>query len=216
MKRNGISIDWVAWCLLTAISMTAGCDNAGKPSAPVVPPKPAPEASFDIIMDTLKRRIQDVPVGFVAPTSGGHSRLVASNTVDFELVPPTKEGVPYRAIVTVTSRSRFSLQRPIGGGDKQPKVEDQGRSNSLDDPSGLAAGVDIAEPGLAAAPSGGGERRDRPEATGTDVVRYVDPEVVKKYDLEYKGGRWALLTKPDPETERSIQSAFDEALATQI
>lgn len=216
MKRNGTLFGWVGWGLLSAVVLTAGCDNAGKPSTLVVPSKPAPEASFDVIMETLKRRIQDVPGGFMAPKAGGHSRLIASNTISSELVPPAKEGDPYRAIVTVVSSSRYSLQRAVGDtSDDSQESDEQGRSNSLEDPSGLGAGVEIVDPGLVAPSVGGGERRDSPATTETIVARRVDEEV-KKYELEYNDGRWALLTKPDPDTERSIQSAFDEALATQI
>jgi hypothetical protein len=216
MKRNGTLFNWFGWGLLTAVVLTTGCDNAGKPTTRVVLPKPAPEASFDLIMETLKRRIQDVPGGFMAPKAGGHSRLIASNTISSELVPPAKEGDPYRAIVTVVSRSRYSLQQPIGdSGDKPPENNEQGGSNPLEDPSGLGVGVGIVDPGLVTPPVDGGDRRDLSAATETVVARRVDEEV-KKYELEYKEGRWALLTKPNPETERSIQSAFDEALATQI
>jgi hypothetical protein len=46
------------------------------------------------------------------------------------------------------------------------------------------------------------------------VTRRVD-ETERVFDLEYRNGKWVLLTKPDPNTERAVQSAFDEALATQ-
>ena len=183
--------------------------------------KPAPEQSFDLIMATFKRRIEDAPSGFVTPQVGGHSRMIASNKVTSKVLPPAKDGEPYRAEVTVASRSRYSLQRSIDESEdtsqkKDERKEQRSNADSLENPGNIGSGVDILDPGLVS-PSGGEgqDRRGGPDLAESVVSRRIDEEK-RTFELEYQNGRWALITKTDPETERSIQSAFEEALATQI
>jgi hypothetical protein len=207
--------------MVTAALLAAGCgrsssDGTGAPVAA----KPAPEQSFDLIMATFKRRIEDAPSGFVAPQAGGHSRMIASNEVTSKVLPPAKDGEPYRAEVTVASRSRYSLQRSIDESEdtskkKDERKEQRSNADSLENPGNVGKGVDILDPGLVSPSGEGPNRRGALDPAESVVSRRVDEEK-RTFELEYQNGRWALMTKTDPETERSIQSAFEEALATQI
>jgi hypothetical protein len=218
-------ISCVTWGVLATILagglLTAGCSRSpgGGAASPVVE-KPKPEESFDLIVDTVKRRIQDTPSGFVVKQSdGGSSRLMASNTVTSEIFPPAKEGDPYRGEITIASESRYSLQRPTEEPDESNKKRDAERkdhksgSDSLNNPGGAGSGVDILEPGLVASP-GNGNQGTRVSAD-SGPIRAKD-SVKKVFKLEYKDGRWKLLTPPDPQFERAIELAFQEALESQI
>ena len=73
--------------------------------------KPGPEESFELILETFRRGVEGVKIGFVAQREGGHSMMSGDNKVSHELIPPKKEGEPYKAIITVQSQSSYSLQR---------------------------------------------------------------------------------------------------------
>jgi hypothetical protein len=45
-------------------------------------------------------------------------------------------------------------------------------------------------------------------------LRHEDKDA-RTFDLEYRDGRWVLLTKLDPKTEQSIENAFRTAFETQ-
>src|SRR5262245_3334264 len=105
MSRLGTTAGWFISSVMTAILLAAGCSSSTSgPSTAPVAAKPTPEQSFDMIMETFRRRIEGTPSGFVVDNAGGgRSRLMASNKVSSEVFPPEKEGDPYRAEVTVFS-----------------------------------------------------------------------------------------------------------------
>src|SRR5262245_14687199 len=121
-------------CLIlgvAALLVAEGCyKSPSGPSPAPVASKPTPEQSFEQIVETVKRRIQDTPSGFVMKQpDGASSRLMASNTVTSEIFPPTKEGEPYRGEVTIASESRYSLQRSGESSDESSKKRDSERSD---------------------------------------------------------------------------------------
>lgn len=222
MKRARNPIRRPAMCVAAVILLTAGCgESSSGPSAGTVAAKPTPEQSFEVIMATFKRRIEDTPSGFVTERDGGRSRLMASNKVSSQIFPPAKEGDPYRAEVTVVSETRYSLQRSVEEPDESTKKDDQRNnqrsgSGSLDDPGNTGRGVDILDPGLVVSSGGGSPSPHGSPGAADSVITRRNDEEKRSFELEYRDGRWKLLTAPDPETERAIELAFQESLGTQI
>ena len=102
--------DQRCWALLlfVAASCTSCSDGKPSPAAASRNAKPTPEESFNTIVETFRRRIEDTPVGFVASNSTGRSSMIGTNKVSSELIRPTNEADPYKAVITVTSESRYS------------------------------------------------------------------------------------------------------------
>jgi hypothetical protein len=76
--------------------------------------------------------------------------------------------------------------------------------------------VQILDPAVASVPSGS-ERPATSGKAGTSAPKVASTknEFERVYDLVYENGRWKLITELDPNTEESIQIAFDRALASQ-
>jgi len=199
---------------LAIIAPSAGCDRhlaAGK-SADAA--KNTPEERFKRILDSFRRKIEDQPVGFVVSEGGSRTTMMGSNKVTSELIPPQTADGHYKAIITVTSQSRYSLRQTKTGADEnehEQKAKNQG-TNPLADPKDK--GVGILEPDLAA-------HNDSSQAVSKitqpdeGIVTRRPNEDVRKFELEDDGSRWALITKPNLKTEQSIDFAFSEALAHQ-
>lgn len=194
----------------------AGCKEKSattriNPTAPV-PLKPTtPEESLQVIMDTFKRGIEDVQAGFVATEENGHTMLTTTNKVTHEIFPPAGENEPYRANIIVTSTSRFSMQRSETDEEekatKKDKESQKSASTDLSDPS-----ADPSETGLEFASSS--PTKGRMNVNEGEVAQVPDNSE-RVYELVYKDGRWTLVTELDKDTEKSIQNAFQHALATQ-
>lgn len=197
-----------------------GCERPASTSdlSATSPTKPSPEESFQLIFETFRRGLEDVPIGFVLRKEGGHSMMVGKNEVSYELLRPATAGDPYKAIITVDSQSRYSIQRSTEEAAEAGREEDaanQSADNVLAEP-GEASGIEILDPELVGAPAEGApSRRSTPGAGEGTVARRPDEEV-RKYELVYEDGRWTLTTELNPETEQSIRNAFDRALNTQI
>ena len=214
-------VRWYAILLVMcgAVGVIGCAKEAGKGSAASAKrAKPGPEESFELIVETFRRGVEDVPIGFVVRRESGHSRMVGKNDVKHELIPPSQEGEPYKAIITVDSKSSYSIQRSGSSDDDDAKQDDSSRdATQADDLANDPGGVEVFDSDLVnASPSGGSTRGNGEGATEPIVRRQADDWPARKYELEYRSGRWELLTKLDPETEQSIQNAFDQALKTQI
>jgi hypothetical protein len=202
--------------LLLAISLlgatVVGCREASgpRPSSRGSVNKSGPEESFKLIVETFRRGVEDVPIGFVVRQESGQSMMTGKNEVSHELIRPTKEGEPYRATITVTSQSRYSIQRT----NEEVPAEEQTENPSALDTTGDSDdddGQEIFDANLV----GGGSaktdtRRSSPGAPEQFIARRPD-EGQQKYDLVYENGDWRLVTKLDPETEQSIRTAFEHA-----
>jgi hypothetical protein len=198
----------------------AGCgrestSNASGGTAKTIE-KPGPEESFELIVETFRRGIEDIPIGFVMRQESGQSMMVGKNEVSHKLIPPAKEGEPYRAIITVASESRYSIQR---NREEQPPEDESEDQTSASDLTGEAAeedGQEILDPELiVGADSKNETRRPAPGATDQFVARQRD-EGQKDYELVHENGIWRLITELDPETEQAIREAFARALKTQM
>lgn len=211
MKPFGVRQTMLGAALLV-VGGFAACNREVR-TTPVNPARhanPTPEQAFDTIFDTFRRRIEETPVGFVVTDSTSRTSMVGTNKVSKELFPPAKEGEPYKAVITVTSESRYSILRTKESDDNSTD-QNGGRKNN--DP--LADNSDkegeLGEPMLKTKPDIGKSR------IATDVIKAPaeDKPDVRKYDLHYENGRWVLDTVPNANTEQSIQNAFKNALDTQ-
>jgi hypothetical protein len=217
MKRAEISLAMLVSIAVLAIGIV-GCDDQSTSTQSAAAARAArnsAEESFQLIVDTFRRGVEDIPIGFVVRQESGHSMMVGKNEVSHELIRPTKEGEPYRAVITVASRSRYSLKRDsVPEDDSQDKADNQSSGIDSSDESG-DSGTEIIDSDLVSSQDSNNQtRRSNAGSTETMIARRPD-EGERNYDLVYDKGRWKLVTKLDPETERSIRNAFDQALKTQ-
>jgi hypothetical protein len=193
-------------------ALSAGCDrHLAKPAVA----KSTPEERFQRILDSFRRKIEGQPVGFVVAEGGSRTTMMGMNKVTSELVPPENPDGHYKAVITVSSQSRYSVRRTKTGEESEHEKNGLKGSSALDDPK-EKTGVGILEPDLASSTHGD----TSPSATkvpqpAEDIVSRRPNEDIRKYELVDDGDRWALITKPDPKTEQSIEFAFSEALAHQ-
>lgn len=161
------------------------------------------------------------PSGFEIKNPDGRSRLLDSNQVSTEIIPPTKEGEPYRAKVTILSKSSYYLTKEREESNETQDQDGDGRNNQLTPGSQEPAaagntGIDILDPDLVASPRRDGSGLPQtPGSSDTIVTRRSEATDERVFDLEYKDGRWILLTKPNPQTEQAISNAFEQALSSQ-
>jgi|SRR6476620_10552892 len=192
-------------------ALSAGCDRhlANGKSATVA--KSSPEVRFQNILESFRRKIEDQPVGFVVAEGGSRTTMMGSNKVTSELIRPETADGHFKAVITVSSQSRYSVRRTESEHDKNSPSQG---SSSLDDPK--EKGVGILEPDLAG-PTHNESAQSVAKTTqpGEDIVTRRPHDDIRKYQLEDDGDRWVLITKPDPKTEQSIEFAFSEALARQ-
>jgi hypothetical protein len=199
------------------VAISAGCE---KTAAPVVRPSVnvqaaslGPEESFKVVVDTFRRGMEGLPIGFrMQDESGGLSMMTAQNEVSYELIRPEKAGNPYKGIVTVRIETRYSMQRPTESPEPTEDENEQKKNITLPEDEGDA---EVFDSELVSTPGKG----SRTKATATDelapaLARKADTHE-RKYELVYDNGRWKLTTKLDPKTEKSVQQAFDRALEQQ-
>jgi hypothetical protein len=221
MKRAHVTLAILLCGMVSAVGLS-GCEqkapSAVRPASPRVSANPSPEEKFDFIVETFRRGVEDTNIFFRVPSEGGHSMLAGQNEVKHEIIKPTKEGEPYRGIITVVSESHYSIERSSDRGEektRQEQARNQDSQSALGDLNS-SDGIDILDSDLAGESSAGGSSSRSGQAASDSTVARRRDQSDRKYELEYHEGRWVLLTKLDPETEQGIQFAFDHALKTQI
>jgi hypothetical protein len=198
-------------------ALSAGCDRhlANGESANIA--KNTPEERFKHILESFRRKIEDQPVGFVVSDGGSRTTMMGMNKVSSALIAPQNPDGHFKAVITVSSQSRYSLRRTKTNGDEtehEQNAKNQA-TNPLADPK-EKQGIGILEPDLAGT-SHTDTSQSAPKVSQPEegIVSRRPNEDVRKFELEDDGGRWVLVTKPDPKTEQSIAFAFSEALAHQ-
>jgi hypothetical protein len=206
--------------LLVIAGTAAGCQeepDAARDAGRLRYVKPGPEESFALIFETFRRGVEDVPIGFVLRDGEGHSMMTGKNEVSHKLIPPAKEGDPYKAVITVGSQSRYSIQRSSGDEEEEDEHSGNERKDRLGE-EGEATDLEVFDPDLISPPDDArqGRRTAQPttENTAKSVTRQADRHE-RNYELIYADGKWTLVTMLDPETEQSIQNAFRRALEMQ-
>jgi hypothetical protein len=194
-------------------ALAAGCDRHSANGKSAIA-KSTPEERFQNILDSFRHKIEGQPVGFVVAEGGNRTTMMGTSTVTSELIRPETADGHFKAVITVSSESRYSVRRTKTEESEREKNSQNNSSSALDDPK-KKKGVAILEPDLAQ--PGRSEPSTSPTKTPAEdiVLRRPPNQDVRKYELVDDGDRWVLITKPDPKTEQSIEFAFSEALARQ-
>ncbi len=181
-----------------------GCNQSGNGSAAsATAAQIAPEKSLELIIGDFRRDVEETSIGFsVKDASGSKTMMTGRNVVSYDIVQPT-DGEPLKAIVTVSSEIKYSMQRTT-----EKDLVDSMNAKNADSAEGSG---DLAANSLPQDPTIAG---GAPSESAVVVARTDDKEE-RKYELVYEGGRWKLLSKLDPKTEELIKLAFDRALANQ-
>jgi len=196
---------------------SAGCQEKSASTAARIPVRPTPDKSFEQIVKLIKQGIEldnGSPSAIVFQKSGERSQITIHNEVTSALVPPTKEGDPYRGTITVTSHTVYSLRRSAEStdGTKGSEKSDSGPDSTPPDSTDKAASdVDVLDSNLVSTPASSG----RPAKVAGDTVARRADDDVRVFELKYENGRWEQVTKTDPKTEQAVQMAFDRALRVQ-
>src|SRR6476661_2703028 len=111
MRLIGFRFTVLAIGVITVLSGISCNDHSAGTKRVAVNAKPGPEESFETIMEMFHRRMEETPIGFVVNDSNSRSTLTGKNEVSHELIKPTNPGEPYKAVVTVTSQSRYWIAR---------------------------------------------------------------------------------------------------------
>jgi hypothetical protein len=213
MKSSGVryvSFAATACLLATCIS----CNHSGGSQAAArAHVKPGPKESFQVIMETFKRRMEDTSVGFVVNNANGRSSLTGQNKVDYELIEPKTASDPYKAIVKMTTQSRYSVKLQSDVPDESAREKNAKKEERLL-PEKNKKGEEPFDPSLGK----GSNENSKPATTSTHPTEQVIPHEdheERKYELVYQDGRWVLVTELNKETEQAVQNAFKSALETQ-
>jgi hypothetical protein len=215
MKSSGVRYVCfaVAACLLAACVSCNHASSGPQSAATRAHAKPGPKESFQTIIDTFKRRMEDTPVGFVVTNSNGRSSLTGQNKVDYELIEPQTESDPYKAVIKVTSRSRYSVKLQNEVPDESAREKNAKKTDSLL-PEKNAKGQTPIDPSLGKDAAADSKSAPPTTHTSEQVIPHEDNEQ-RKYELLYRDGRWVLVTELNKETEQAVQNAFTTALKTQ-
>jgi hypothetical protein len=194
----------------------AGCDRPAANGKPAATAKSSPEDRYNNIMDSFRRKIDGQPVGFVVTDNGSRSMMVGSSKVTSELIRPDTPDGHFKAVVTVTTETRYSLRRAPKSAEETDREKNSKNQNSSALTDKDKQGVGILEPDLTPSRGENPQAAPKPKQPEEDTVtRRTPPPDVRKYKLVDDGEQWVLITKLDPKTEASIQFAFNEALAHQ-
>jgi hypothetical protein len=213
------------WCAIVLGLVSLGCQQSSPTKVSQSDARPAAEQSFDEISQIVKNALETgaggMQGGFVSEKANARSHFSVHNTVSSKVIPPADPGETYRATITVTSRTDYSLRRIPESekkGDEKEKSKHGGQDsgvNPLDDSRGTgstANGVEVLDDSLITSPTK--PTRPLPGQPEDSVARRADEEV-RNYDLAYENNRWVLKTDLDLKTELSVKNAFDYALKLQ-
>jgi hypothetical protein len=204
-------------------SAILGCQQHAATSSHQTDTRPAAEQSFEEIAHVVKSALETgaggVQGGFVDDKGNARSQFSVHNDVKSEIIPPTAPSENYRAKITVTSRTTYSLRR-IPDSEKKSNDQDSKKKNNGQDSGANPAddapktgpnGVEVLDQDLVSTSKG----KPLPGGKLDDAVSRLADEESRTYDLAYENGHWALKTELDPKTEQSVSNAFKFALSQQ-
>jgi hypothetical protein len=204
-------------CLLALASL--GCEDESTPRRNPAASRPSPEQSFQQIVAFVKSRVETgagaMPSGFVTERPGRRSQFVVHNEVTSQFIPPATPEEASRGIITVTSRSVYSLRRSEQPDDANGNRDGESLGDEfdlLDDDEGDDSGIDVFDGDLVAALP---RNKNGPKQVPVTVVDRKEDENVRAFEFAFENERWMLKTEPDPATEQAIKRAFERALSLQ-
>ena len=186
--------------------------------------RPAAEKSFDEIAYIMKGALETggggIPTSIVSDDASIRTQFSIHNEVTSQLIPPATADDIYRAKITVTSKTSYSM-RKVTDSDRKSSDKDKQKDNGQDSKSNpLTEDTSSSSKGT----SGSDTRDESVAATAKtrampakpeDAVQREQNEDVHTYDLAYENNRWVLKTELDPKTEQAVSNAFNHALSSQ-
>jgi len=167
-----------------------------------------------MVKDGIELRGSGKVSGFVKQSTGTSTRFQVHNTVESEVIPPTNANGSYFGKITVTSKSIYSVRRSADAEEEKDVDESKaGGFSPMDNLDGSATGFEVLDNELISG-SAVGKKANTALDEKESVQRHADEEV-RTYDFSYENNRWVLKSTLDPDTEKSIASAFERALRLQ-
>jgi hypothetical protein len=212
MERSA-SLLTSALLLASLVIASLGCDHSAERNSAAMAAAQGPEPSFQRILNSFRRKIEDQPVNLVVSEGGNRTTMVGSNTVSYQLIPPPTPNDRYKATITVTTKSQYSLRHTKTDENDQPNQKPHKNPLDREEDKGIAlpSSTNITPKPADDQNANNDSKSKDPQET---VTRRPN-EQTKKYELVYENKKWLLLTAIDQKTEKSIQFAFDEALSVQ-
>jgi hypothetical protein len=215
MRLIGVRLTVLAIGVIAVVSSTSCNDHSAGSKQAAANTKPGPEESFETIMEVFRRRMEETPIGFVVSDASSRSTLTGMNKVSHELIKPANPGEPYKAVVTVTSQSRYWVARTKES-DEADREREAKEAAAKEDNLAAESGDENAKSFDPSVSGAGDISRSRAGSlTGDRTAIPSSDKDERKYELDYENGRWKLVTALDPDTEQSVQNAFRNALDTQ-
>lgn len=203
----------VVACLLVA---AGGCkDPAQQQAAAEEPTPPTADERFERIVDSLKRHIENQPLTATSDTVGAYNAepgtpiTDAKIQVEHELAPVGADGEPRRAVICLRSRSKVTVVLPQPTEDEANQADSR-RNRELTDLQDELKGV--ADLDSLVVPS----KQSLAAKLSSSPVHEIEPDEDSScYELEFRDGRWELLTELDGENEPFNKLAIEFALKRQ-
>ena len=216
MRLIGFRFTVVAIGVITALSGVSCNDHSAGTKRAAVNSKPSPEESFETIMEMFHRRMEETPIGFVVSGESKRSTLTGKNEVSHEMIKPANPGDPYKAVVTVRSKSQYWVARTKedDDSDREKAAKDAAARNDKAATESSEDKSKSIDPAVSV--PGDSTRSHLSPIAGDRTALPSSDDDTRKYELVYVNGRWKLVTELNPETEQSVQNAFNNALDTQI
>ena len=204
---------WVAsGALATLAGVLIGCTPAPKPTAP--PPPPTPEERFDRIVGALEEKLNDSAFGtadavtdYNAPA--GTPITDAKVEIKHTLTPPTGEGGVHHAQLCLITKAKVTVTLPTKSDEDDEKEESSPRRNPADEKrlgEGLPSMDSLIVP----------SREEAANRLGSSGVHEIDPGVTQRcFELEFRDGKWVLVSEVDQENEPFNALAIEYALKKQ-
>jgi len=213
MRLIGVRFTMFTMGAIAALSGTSCNPQSNKPAT--VNTKPSPEESFATIMEVFRRRMEETPIGFVVSDASSRSTLTGMNKVSDELIKPASAGEPFKAVVTVSSQSRYWVARTKE--EEESDREKEKEAAAKNDGLGTESGDENSKPFDPAVTGPKDSSRSRSSSIpGVPTAIPSSDQDERKYELVYENEKWKLVTELNPETEQSVQNAFKNALDTQL
>lgn len=196
--------------LLVLVVLLAGCDQAETKRSATVDPPPTPEERFESIVKTLRRQLEsdDLSVGVAGGDYNAEPGVPVTNAtvrVTQELIPPAAEGQPYRGVICLRTKSKVTvvLPQPTEEEAEKDKAKRKAQRDELESELEGVADLD-----MLVAP-----KADR---FSSSPIHEIEPDETEScYDLEYREGRWVLLSELDEENEPFYAIAIEYAMKRQ-
>lgn len=199
-------------CLLAVAA--CGCAGEAAPTADAPAAPPTAEERFERIVRTLEDRLEDGSLNAAsaaadAAAAPGSPVTDATVRVSHEVFPRSSEGAPQRAKVCITTKAKVLVALPS----ETEEEKEEAKKEELEERERLEKELDgIADLDSLKIPKSDGLAG----RLGSSSVHEINQgDVQRCFELEYREGKWELLTELDRENEPFNALAIEYALRKQ-